>query len=404
MSLDYVYHNKAQKLPLIETFLKSFNAKDTLDFSNVLLICVQHLFSTTYSMFSVFFEFGLRPENLFVMGKCYSTRPEVLKKMIADGISVSPLSTFYDSHEAFDDFFLKNLDKELMKFLSRKRLENFDKVILLDEGGNLISLFEKKFSSAIDFLGVEQTSSGYNKLKSQKISFPVINVARSRAKLVYETPLVIKLCINRLKKHIYNLNSYVKDILILGGGVIGSAMTRELEKEFCLTVLDKNNYEDKNYKIVLASLLPNFDAIIGCTGECSIPEYFHCYLKKPSFLISASSSDREFDAVSFRKKVERNSDCHRDLLIEGVCLVNSGFPYPFDGNYEEIDLEEFQLTRMLLIAGVFQAYLDKNLEKGFIEFDESLENKIINYWERSNRSNLTHTVPTDDLALEPNSV
>lgn len=380
MNSDCVYHSKAQKLPLIETFLKSFNAKDSLDFSNVLLVCVQHLFSTTYSMFSVLFEFGLRPENLFVMGKCYSTRPEILKKMVADGISVSPLSTFYDSHRAFDDCFFKNLEQELMKFLSRKRLEKFDKIILLDEGGNLISLFEKKFSSAINFLGVEQTSSGYNKLKSQKISFPVINVARSRAKLVYETPLVINLCINRLKKHIYNLKSRINDILILGGGVIGSAMTQELEKEFCLTVLDKINYEDKNYKKVLASSLPNFDAIIGCTGECSIPEYFHCYLKKPSFLISASSSDREFDAVSFRKKVERNSDCHRDLASEGVCLVNSGFPYPFDGNYEEIDLEEFQLTRLLLLAGIFQVYLDKNIENGFVNLNEQLESSIISLW------------------------
>lgn len=377
---DSILLEKNLHLPVLEGFANSFKSNKVLDLSKVLLICVQHLFLTTHSLFSLLFEFGLRPENLFVMGKCYSTRPETLKLLKEDGVGVSRFSNFYDSHLAFDDYFQNNLELEIQSFLDKKNTE-FNKIILLDEGGSLLSLFNKKYINKYSFSGIEQTSSGFNKLNSEKINFPIINVARSKAKLIYETPLVIDLCVNRLKKHIYKRESQIKDILVIGNGVIGSCMKKTLRNRFNIRTIDNKYYLSiDNYENELISLLPTCDAIIGCTGSCSIPKHLHKYLKRPNFLVSVSSSDREFDAVALRKKIEPRSNCHEDLWIEGLCLVNSGFPYPFDGNYEEIDLKDFQLTRGLLLAGIFQSCLEKYQGNGFVELNKKFQQEIVQKW------------------------
>lgn len=378
---DSTLLEKNLDLPVLKGFANSFKNNEALDLSKVLLICVQHLFLTTHSMFSFLFEFGLRPENLFVMGKCYSTRPETFRLMKEGGIEVSNFSNFYDSHLAFDDYFQNNLALEVESFLNKKSKKEFNRIILLDEGGNLLSLFNEKYINKYSFSGIEQTSSGFNKLNNKKINFPIINVARSNAKLNYETPLVIDLCINRLKNHIYKRESQIKDILILGNGVIGSCMKKNLDNRFNIKTIDNKYYSSiDDYQNKLISLLSTCDAIIGCTGDCSIPKYLHQYLKRPTFLISISSSDREFDAVALRKKIASQANCHEDLWIEGLCLVNSGFPYPFDGNYEEIDLQDFQLTRGLLLAGIFQACLEKDQGNGFIELNKKFQQDIIQRW------------------------
>lgn len=72
-----------RNLPLLD-FTADYFKK--IDFSRTLIICVQHLYSTTYNMFDKLFKMGLKPNNLHIVGKCYSTDPDVfaqLKKMVS---------------------------------------------------------------------------------------------------------------------------------------------------------------------------------------------------------------------------------------------------------------------------------------------------------------------------------
>ena len=80
-------------------------------------------------------------------------------------------------------------------------------------------------------------------------------------------------------------------------------------------------------------------------------------LRKNVILASISSSDREFDAVVLRRQFkDKITDCHQHLFVNGIYLMNCGFPVIFDSCYDTIDTIEFQLTRSLLLAGIFQAY------------------------------------------------
>ena len=113
---------------------------------------------------------------------------------------------------------------------------------------------------------------------------------------------------------------------------------------------------------------------MGCTGETSIkPEHFSS-LKKGAILVSASSSDREFSAPKLRKLVRRNKDCHKDLKINGLIILNSGFPINFDGNENEPP-KKIQLTRTLIFSAVCLG-LTKSYPKGLIELDKNIQSII----------------------------
>jgi hypothetical protein len=96
-----------RSLPLLEWSCSFF---DKVDLHNCLIICVQHLYATTYNMFTKIFQKGLKPQNLFVIGKCYSTDPMVYAQLKKDGAKVSPQSAYFDSYTAYDDEFNKQIN------------------------------------------------------------------------------------------------------------------------------------------------------------------------------------------------------------------------------------------------------------------------------------------------------
>ncbi|MFH1088823.1 MAG: hypothetical protein V1716_00145 [Candidatus Uhrbacteria bacterium] len=184
------------KLPLLDYTSEMF--KD-VDFNNVLLIAVQHILETNFTMFEYLFGLGLKPENTFLLGKCYSTNKEVLEKFRKKGVYVHAGSLRFDSHLSFDDQFEAEVKNFLEYIQTKVNLSDYKKVLFVDDGGRLACagnfLVEKDFHG----VAIEQTSSGYNKLRCQNLKIPVINVARSEAKLNFESPFIAGVIIEKLE-------------------------------------------------------------------------------------------------------------------------------------------------------------------------------------------------------------
>lgn len=336
-----------KKMPLLE-YVKSFHSSVSL--SNVLLIGCQHILETTHTMLQSLYDFGLNPRNVFLIGKCYSCSSSVWQEMHLEGIQVSPLSFSFESHLTFDDQFSGILVQFLKNVLSRVDLSAFNIIIVIDDGGHLLALSMDFFRNYKNIIGIEQTTSGYEKIKITPRAFPVINVARSQAKLIYESPMIADIVIEKILKRMVILRSFRK-ILIIGGGAIGSSIYMAL----------KNNYEvhiyDKKEETDLKKHLQAADIIIGCTGETSISFSKYKYLKEGCVLVSASSSDREFDAVHLRRRCKNDvKSCHDDIEGGRLTLLNCGFPINFDGDRNSVAPEKIQLTRSLLLAAILQAY------------------------------------------------
>lgn len=366
-------------LPLVD-FILSQN-KESLNLSRVKIIGVQHILDTTVSMLDSLMQYGLNPENVCLIGKCYSTSTSSFKKLIKMKINVSQASFDYNSHESFDSSFEKNIKYLVEDFISSISSDSeTDLVIVLDDGGKFLKCFNHSYTGEIPIIGIEQTTDGINTIKAEKINFPVISVARHPLKLQYESPMIAEAVVERALIHLNSSTLKQSKCLIIGGGAIGQSIYKKLSFDFKkVDIFDVNTQSSTLYNCFFKDVLSNYDCIIGCTGKTTLSIDLLKYLKPNAILISASSSDREFDSVNFRKKSKLNYNCHLNNKFDNVTLVNSGFPVNFDGAEENIDPQMIQFTIALMTAAIIQAYQSKSFSlKGILPLDMTLANKVKN--------------------------
>ncbi len=376
--IGHVIHNRKflRKLPLLDFTAKMY---PDINLQETYIICAQHLVSTTYSLFHALLKLGLKPENLSAIGKCYSTDPQAYEEIKKMGIDVCPSSLSFDSHTSFDDQYRENINKFITLRLNKITSSKYEKIIILDDGGELIGaineLIDDNYSSMI---GIEQTSSGFHKLKNKKMKIPVINVARSPAKLNYESPIIARLVVDTLVRRLKRLPIHPQEVLIIGHGPIGSQIREALERTYRVSTYDTTAVKSSIRHPDFEKSLHKFDLIIGCTGKSVLKPEQYKLLKKNVVLVSASSSDREFDAVHLRNKLSSVGNCHKNLFVDGMYLINCGFPINFAEEFREIDSDDLQLTRSLLLAAILQASSHfKTKDKGFIPLDVENQRDIV---------------------------
>ncbi len=318
-----------------------------VDLSKTLVIGCQHLLGTTVDLFEELLKKGLPPENVFLIGKCYSTNATALKKLRKLGIQVSRYSRSYDSQVSFDEQFQGYLEKFLLAIKRERNFADFEKIIILDDGGHLLLFARDFFGEHAKIVGVEQTSSGYEQVKNIDLPFPVVNVARSHAKLEHESPLIAQIVVKNVLEYFTKAELVHPNVLVVGQGSIGSAITSLAKSLHAVEVHDVKNSSNPDFG--------NFDVIIGATGKTILSPGQFATLKKPVHLISASSSDREFSSVYLRRLAPPQKDCHTNITVDGIHLVNGGFPINFNGKQHSLPPEQAQLTRSLLLAGILEA-------------------------------------------------
>lgn len=347
-----------------------------MDLKNLMIVGAQHILPSTLLMLQSLFDRGLQCKNVFLIGKCYSTDINTYYSLKNLGVYVCNSSLVFEPSKSFDttyensiklftEHFLKNTTKEI-------------KTLVLDDGGQLIQQLSTK-KHDLYLTCIEQTTSGYEKIRQLDLDMGVINVARSRPKLDIESKIVVRTAIHAVRKKLLSITQPL-NILILGNGAIGGALANGLEGSCNVSLADiKDEKSDKPYRYYMNNL-HTFDVIIGCVGKQVLSKEQICLLNPGTTLISLSSSDREFDIVNERTFSAPHSHCHSDFECNnGVMVVNSGFPANFSGDTASVDIPEFELTRGLLISGIIQAY---NLcgTKGIIPLSNHFEEEVTKYY------------------------
>ncbi len=348
----------SQQLPLLTFVADELFPDSRLD--DVLVIACQHLLGTTINLFDIFIDRGLKPQDLFVIGKCYSSNIEVIDELTEMGIYVSPFSTSFQSHISFDDQFLQYIEVFMQHIQSSVNFKLYKKIIILDDGGHLLLFANDFFKTFDNVVGIEQTSSGYNLISKVALKFPVINVARSNVKLTIESPMIAGLIVKKIEKYFTEEGIVSPNILVIGQGHIGKLIL-ELLKQNGHYVAGHDLIANKtDYHGEWRNKISEFDVIIGATGDTILWPGEFGGLKKGVILISASSSDREFSASYLRTMLSENNNCHTNIVVNEITLLNGGFPVNFIGNRHSLPPEEIQLTRALLLVAVFQALTTQN--------------------------------------------
>lgn len=358
-------------LPLVDyliDFCRDVSLRD------VRLIGVQHILGTTHSMLHALYRLGLQPENISLIGKCYSTNQDVLDEMRREGVDVSDSSLEYSSHMPFDDLFKRNI----FDFVSERNgsLSDAERVIVIDDGGEFIKTILGMEFPYEKTVAIEQTSSGGHIIGGLDLPFPVISVASSRVKREHETPMIVRAVQSKILEKLPRLP---QRCLIVGGGTIGAGVYKAFRSHFDTVIYDRDAKKSHITMDELQASIQQYDLIIGCTGTGSLDWVHSQPLANDVVLVSASSSDREFNAVHFRRLLPCENDCHLDLSVNGVTLLNSGFPINFDGGRHSVPPSSIQLTRALLVASIIQGSgYSTRPKNGIVPLSSELQEFVLN--------------------------
>ncbi|HEC94219.1 MAG TPA: hypothetical protein ENI56_02520 [Candidatus Kaiserbacteria bacterium] len=360
-------------LVLLAKTFNLFSRNKKRDLSKTYIFTCQHILRPREKMFSLFVGFGIPKENIFILGKEYSTNVNLFAELKNDNFNLYQPS--FDTKKTFDEQHNENCN--LLFKLFKETVFGESRVIILDDGAVLLSEFNKNFEKideSIEILGIEQTSSGFRKLENEILKFPIINVARSAIKLNKESPFIADICIEKISDYISENNIINNKFLVVGLGPIGKALVNGLHKQGEKVSGFDDALGHKNLMEKIIELKPNI--IIGATGIKAISEEYIEYLNSlnyPIYLVSVSSSDREFPVASYRKGISLN--IHSDVIYGNIVFVNNGFPINFESSYYKGGVKRIERTICLLLGSVL--YLanrreTSSLSKGFIVVPEKI--------------------------------
>ena len=397
-------------LPLIDFVGDHYSFNKTRPFLDYKILAVQHLLGSSLPFFSMLEKGGAKPQDIYIVGKAYSSHPLVVEQLIQRGYIIA-FNDVYDFSvdQPYDSVLEKHIIKSCSKLLND--IGKDQKGLIIDDGGKAIELLHHAFSNyARRFTCVEQTSRGARVVMSLKLSCPVVNVARSNAKTKYESHMIAQAMVNeflQLLKSWRDLGVFIpgeQKILLLGYGFIGKQVTKQLlNNKFNVSIYDPDELKrleaQRDGLTIIPSLrnaYPITNIIIGCTGTSIISDNELELLKPGTLLVNMASTDKEFRAWNLRPNgniIHQNilptdisylqdkmplswRSLYKVQLRQGpIYLANGGFPCDFSGKINPVPAKDIQLTSALLLCGAIQAISE--MKTKFVDLDTKIQKLII---------------------------
>ncbi len=389
-------------LPVLEELVARFSKVTVGKLDDVAFVCVQHLLETTGSLFESLIRLGARPENIFVLGKCYSTNRSVLRRLKRLGVRVRG-GTKPEQWGCFTP----TLDRDIAR-LWDGAIRNADSrgvrsIIILDDGGHCFALIPRTRLSDFVFAGVEQTTRGYEIGPNMPKGFPIIQVARSAAKQFIEPPMISEAILARVNSVFACDNGRLR-CGVVGLGRIGQTVTTHLVKlGHRVVVTDRSEalsdtVQNTDWEKSALGVLSSADIIFGCTGRdifkgAELPKG----MSGQKTLASCSTGDNEFLTLLKRAAKEPQqkmnspfgSACVRQLN-SSLTILRGGFPINFDGSRESVPAGDIQMTRGLLLGGIVQALLAsgqrQRADDRWEKLDSAIQRFVVGTWLKDRES------------------
>lgn len=346
---------------------------DRISLEKTAVVYIHHALGTSVDVVESLIALKAKPEHIFVLGKSYSQNDEVVQQMkdlkvhykdCSKQVGLGGFSRYFISD-------INNLWAEVCAKLDQVG-ENIENVIIADHGGHAVASVPADILQNYNVVGIEKTTAGLKHPYTHALPFPLIEVASCTAKKVFESPLIAEALVSKLSPFIPLRNDNIA-CGVVGYGSIGKALAQKLlDLGHKVVVYDR---DDRQLRDVpegmiatnsLSGILSAADYIFGCTGtditEDNIDAFRLC--RTPKTLVSCSSEDVEF--LSLLCNVQRRLNGKvaytplRDQIYETdfktpITIVKGGFPANFDLSGESVPARDIQLTRALVLAGIYQA-------------------------------------------------
>ena len=344
------------------------------------------------TLFRWLLDAGFDPKSLVVVPKPYSSIQSAVDRTRQLGIEVVAQPAI-GSFETYDQLSSAMLDGGFAS--ASQRFDGVDRLILLDDGGLLTDVWSDRYRSLFpSVVSVQQTTSGTwrKKLPDWRVHF--VNVARSAAKTIFESALIARGVLRKLR----TLPEYgsALSIGVVGLGAIGERIAKEFVSDgrvvYAFDIQPHVHIDGVKFCVSISELLDHSAVVVGCTGRNWLISHGLDQLAKHAHtLISCSSRSVEFEELLLQPYTRRTGDLFSIIHAEPPggrrqAILNGGFPVNFDRVKEWEEMEEIQLTRSLIFAGVLQAStLPTDVtETTAVRLDPKCQRAIVRGWLRSN--------------------
>ncbi len=429
-------------LPLLGSIIQAVQPKIP-KLSDTVFVCVQHLLYTSLDVFESLILLGAIPESIFLLGKHYSTCPDVVNKALAMGIQVqklAPLQLLGEYEVIFNREVIQLWDK--VKDFIQSSPHLIERVVVLDDGGRCLRAIPEDMVKRFCVVGIEQTTAGIAQLNDLNFPIAYIDVATSTTKTL-EAGMVADVIWNKISNELPNPKSNPA-IGVIGLGSIGSAVAKKLislgyrlflydsnivdssKKESINKAIRKDVFKEvkKSFEEILEDeqinwtegldeFIQSSDYIFGCTGNDFMQSLnIKKLIKGSKHFISCSSEDKEFLSIlkHIRKaNFKHNYDPLKDIRWQMnkniiIHLVKGGFPCNFDDSGTSVPAKNIQLTRALILGGLVQAIVislsyKRNRIRGRVMLDPNMQQFIVSKWVDLHRHDKTGIFSKQSLMM-----
>jgi predicted dinucleotide-utilizing enzyme len=424
-----------EALPVLDV---SANADDVrLDDYHVVM--VQHALGSIVPFTDKLVQKGVRPDDIEFVTVPYSTNAIVEKKLEDKGLNV---------HNSCPDTAIAPRDVETvmerdvfraLQQATKKAEASGKKLLVIDDGGIVVRLMAGRAKTLgkpkpgdiglpadgyrewvmkhrdMPVQVVEQTTRGITEAKkvgSLPAGVTLVDMARSRAK-AFEGPMVGRDAHVVLDKALRDMGRGGldgKEIVVIGYGVIGSAVAKSMREAGAKVVVadigDEARERAEADGFVTfdqpAEALEGKDMVVGCSGHRSVRHEDFFKLKRGAVLASLSSKAMELftdhlegrmspnmyplqghgeapvskygRAFQHHQVVENNPN---DKFSQAVYyLVNNGCPATFTGKVNCVPPEDIQLTEAIKLEAVMQA-VRAPYGEGLVALEEDRQDRVL---------------------------
>lgn len=336
------------------------------------LIAIQHMLYQTVDLFRATEAMGLKPENIFALGKVYSNSAAVIGAIREMGVTV--IDSTVPGPGEFDEAFahdIKRLWETVVESLARRRIK---RIIVLDDGGKCITSIPAEVLSRYAIAGVEQTSLGMFVFEENPPPCPVFSWARTAVKLQIGGHIFSHCMIDRLST-VFLQGKSLRDVEIgiAGLGSIGRGLadiTSRQGSEVCF--YDPN--PDLNVPEYLKNRVTRVDSledlmlrspyVLGASGRNPFKDKWPMAHRPDIKLLSASAGDQEFGPIirdlrggaTFSVAGDTWDITSADGPSGPIRIAYLGFPYNFVSRAGvAVPTHIVQLETGGLLAGLMQA-------------------------------------------------
>jgi S-adenosylhomocysteine hydrolase len=297
------------KMPALDE-LRSAAAK-TQPLKGAQLFVVQHLYASTKAILDAAVDAGVKPAGVTVMGKPYSGSMKVAAAMVDSGYNLVAPSLAQSEYDDNDKYMDKMIAAELPRLIASG---GSGPICVVDDGGAVASWVQKNCDAATQkrFKFVEQTQRGANMVREHGVKMPVIDVAESEAKKVWESPSIGHSVFLETKRAVDKLRAQgctiEPQLAILGFGAIGSHTAAQFSalpeaERPKIYVYDPDPEKQKaaaaaGYTVCATKeeALRHGSVTVSATGRDALKLADYKFLPKSAVMVNAASANSELNA------------------------------------------------------------------------------------------------------------